>query len=336
MGIYNSDGGWLVTVVGANDAPVGLYAPDGSYRVTTDVGLGVYAPNGSLRINDTTTAYTAYNANGALNGQLLGSVFYPSYQNNLFVDAALTLFNRMTVEPDLTRKRHINTLISSLQTAGIWDKLDVFYVMAAHDSQAARLNWKSSSFTLTPVASPVFTANQGYAGNGSTSYLDTGYNAVTAGGVYALNSAHQSIWSRTNSQETAGLSLGARSTATTNQVTMLLRNVSDLGVSRTNQDSNSTGVSVTDSRGFFIGSRLISTSQQFFRNGVQLSSFSVSTAIPNFSMFIGGVNQGGALAGANASARQHSICSFGSGLTPTESLNFYNAVNTYMAAIGAA
>lgn len=332
MGIYSSDGGWLVTVVGENDLPIGLYAPDGSYRVTTTVGLGLYAPNGALRINDTTTGYTAYNANGALNGQLLGSVFYPAYQNKLFADESLTLFARMAVEPSLARKRAIDGLITSLKSAGIWAKLDAFYSMAAHDQQAANLNWKSTSFTLLPTNSPVFTTDRGYTGGGST-FLNTQCVLSTAT-QYQLNSAHLALWSRTNVGIATALSIGARTTSTTNQAALFIRGATDLGHARMNQDVNPAGGAVTDSRGFFVGSRQASGSQTLYRNGTVVhTAANVSTAKPAFAAYILGTNTGGAFSAG--STRQYSIASIGAGLDATETLAYYNAINTYITAIGA-
>jgi hypothetical protein len=38
------------------------------------------------------------------------------------------------------RNAVIDTFIKALVSGGVWDKLDVLYVFAAHDSQAALLN----------------------------------------------------------------------------------------------------------------------------------------------------------------------------------------------------
>jgi hypothetical protein len=64
---------------------------------------------------------------------------------------ATALIARMTIAPNARRKRAIDTLIGALKTAGVWTKLDTFYVMAAHDAASARLNWISTSFNLTAV-----------------------------------------------------------------------------------------------------------------------------------------------------------------------------------------
>ena len=66
-------------------------------------------------------------------------------------------------------------LVKDLKTAGVWDKLDVFYVFATDgDSDYATLNYASpSNFQLLKVNSPTFTTNQGFAGDASSAKLTT-------------------------------------------------------------------------------------------------------------------------------------------------------------------
>lgn len=99
--------------------------------------------------------------------------------------------------PSASQQTLQNTLVTDLKTAGVWDKLDLFYVFATDgDSDYATLNWKApSSHQATKVNSPTFTANSGFAGDGSSSYLDTNYNPATSGTNYTLNDASISIWS---------------------------------------------------------------------------------------------------------------------------------------------
>lgn len=81
-------------------------------------------------------------------------------------------------------------LIADLKTAGVWDKLDLFYVFATDgDSDYATLNWKApSSFQLTKTNSPTFTTNEGFAQSG-TAYLDSGYDLSTDGTNYTQDDA---------------------------------------------------------------------------------------------------------------------------------------------------
>lgn len=107
------------------------------------------------------------------------------------------LLARMSVQPTTTRTGQINALVKALKTAGVWAKLDCLYLLAAHDAQAARLNWKSSNYDLTLINSPVFTLDRGYQGDGTTSRLGSGFNPVTAGGLFSLNNASLFHWSLT-------------------------------------------------------------------------------------------------------------------------------------------
>jgi hypothetical protein len=119
---------------------------------------------------------------------------------------AQALFAQISSQPDATRKGVINTLIGSMKSASIWTKFDFLYVLAAHDSQTAGLNWiNPGTSTLTPTNSPTFTADRGYQGNGSNAYLATGIgqNATVQAtqnsrswvlGVETLGTAGASNW----------------------------------------------------------------------------------------------------------------------------------------------
>lgn len=122
------------------------------------------------------------------------SVFDTDYQAVLDRSTALGY-----TAPSAAQQTLQNTLVEDLKTAGVWDKLDVFYVFATDgDSDFATLNWKApSSHQVTKVNSPTFTADGGFTGNGSSSYLNTNYNPETSGTNYTLNDASISVWSNT-------------------------------------------------------------------------------------------------------------------------------------------
>jgi len=92
--------------------------------------------------------------------------------------------------PSATQQTLQNTLVEDLKTAGVWDKLDVFYCFATDgDSDYATLNWKApSSFQATKTNSPTFTANEGFAQSG-TAYLETGFVLDTNGTNYTQDDA---------------------------------------------------------------------------------------------------------------------------------------------------
>ena len=91
-----------------------------------------------------------------------------------------------------------NTFLAALKTSGVWNKLDVFYCFAQDGSKEfATLNWKSPSDNqATLVNSPTWTSNQGFTGNGTSSYIDTNYQASGTGN-YTLNNASRYAYVRT-------------------------------------------------------------------------------------------------------------------------------------------
>ena len=77
-----------------------------------------------------------------------------------------------------------NQLVVDLKAGGIWSKLDTFAVFATDgDSDFALIDWKRLS-DYTAVNSPTFTADEGFQGNGTSSYIDSNYNASTSGVNY--------------------------------------------------------------------------------------------------------------------------------------------------------
>lgn len=84
-----------------------------------------------------------------------------------------------------------NTLLTSLKSTGVWAKLDVFYVFAQDGGSAfGTLNWKNPNANQsTLVNAPTFVSNQGFTGNGTSSYIDTNFNPATQGVQYTQNNA---------------------------------------------------------------------------------------------------------------------------------------------------
>ena len=82
-----------------------------------------------------------------------------------------------------------NELLISLKLNGIWAKLDTFAIFANDgSSNFGLIDWKRLTL-YTAVNSPTFTTNQGFNGNGTSSYIDTNFNPATSGTNYLLNDA---------------------------------------------------------------------------------------------------------------------------------------------------
>lgn len=245
-----------------------------------------------------------------------------------FLPESLALFARFTTPPTLTRMVLINTLIGSLVTAGVWSKLDAFYMLAAADAQSSLLNWVSTSYNLTAVNSPALVVDQGYTGDGATSYLDTNFNPTTAvGAKFVQDSAHNAIWSRTNLNNAGASSndAGALNSQIARQAA-----VSGNALGRAN-----TGSGILIGAGAYPGhicwSRTAAAVWEGYAQGIDSGGGTdASAAMTNANMRL--LSYNGAAFGVNQIAAAH----MGSGLTAAEVLAAKAALLTYLQAIGAA
>jgi len=238
----------------------------------------------------------------------------------------------MTGTPTDLRKGYIARCIGALYAGGVWAKTDVLWMLAAHDAQAARLNWITpASFTLSEVNSPTFTTDRGYAGDGSTSYLDTGWDAATNGVSYTQNSAHAGVYARTDGNGNVNLGTGTNTNAT-----ILIQAKVNGSSSRVRVNATSAGGSTPTGQ---------NGTMPLHRMGVRRAS--ATDIIP---VLDGADGTSISFASTTLSATdlnfgRYNLTSFGSGQTAaghvggaldaTEGLAFYNALHDYMVAVGA-
>ena len=222
-----------------------------------------------------------------------------------------------------------DSLVKDLKTAGVWDKLDVFYVFATDgDSDFATLNWKApSSFQSTKVNSPTFTSNSGFTGDGSSSYLDLNYNP--SANKINLDLNNNSIGVYQTNPSAVGVMISAFDSGSSffelnndNGNTRIISfNMSTLG------DVPSVGANSQD--GLWVSTRNNSSDYSIYRNDLNIASPPrPSIAIPNVNTRI--------LARSNNSfygAGEISMGFVGSYLDSTNVSDFYNAWNSYFTSL---
>ncbi|TPL98327.1 SGNH/GDSL hydrolase family protein [Mesorhizobium sp. B2-3-10] len=300
----------------------------------------------ALDVGSVLGTYAAANAAGYMNDTLhpssagytlIAQMFYNALRAVVtynYDSAATALFARMTAPPTLAQRNRINTLITSLKTAGVWGKLDCLYVMAAPNAQAANLNWISPNFTLTPVNSPVFTANQGYYGDGASSYLKTGFNPAVGTNNYTLNSASFGVWINVSSTASATLTDIGQFDGSNGSLLRAFSASSFVG-SRLNSASTATTTptTVTDAKGMTSASRLANGSYTTYRDGSPLAAQSVaSSAIASVEFVLGALNTNGTI--TQYTQRPMSATVIGGGLTGTEVAARDAALATYRTSVG--
>lgn len=240
---------------------------------------------------------------------------------------SLALIARMSVTPNKTRQTIIDRAVKGLKAAGVWSKLDALWMMAAHDPQAARLNWIGSSFNLQAVNSPSFLANRGYMSDGSSSYLNTQFNPATATSPkFTQNSAHLGSFCVTSTNAGFDIGIGtARLAAGSAIATCAAR------MNSTTQPSAPNGGSAV---GHTVADRANSATMTLTKDGVQVGSgAAVSAAVGSATFFVLGYNTGATA--ALFTTRRVGCVHVGGSLTESERQAMADVLTTYMAAIGA-
>ncbi len=209
-------------------------------------------------------------------------------------------------------------------------EFDRLYIHGLSNSIAARTSFVNPDSTIaTEVNAPTFTANRGYQGNGTTSYLNTNFNPSTQGVKYTQSSASLFVYSRTNVAANY-IDIGAIDAS--NKSFIAPKNADVFSYYPTNLSTSigSPQATPADSLGLY-QTRLLSGVLNFYKQGVAIGSLAMTpVAIPTVPFYL--------LAGDNTntpvlfSARQISVSGMGSGLI--KQLNFYNAVQALGTSIG--
>lgn len=224
-----------------------------------------------------------------------------------------------------------NAYVLALKAAGIWALLDVLYVFATNgDSNFATLNWKAPTlFKCAKVNSPTFTANQGFTGNGTTSYLSTGWVPSVNGVNYVLNDASFGLWINTEQAAGNDIVCGCDNGVTADY--LICERLADGQPQSVINSALSQTAPVSTSLGFWGVNRTAAAVTGIFKNGVLLAAgVPLSSARTNREIFIGGRNNSGVF--GNGTTKQFSNFWAGASLNGLELAN-YNAWNTYFTSL---
>ena len=247
------------------------------------------------------------------------------------VSALITRMTATGTAPDAAHAAAINTLILALKAAGAWSLLDVLQIYTAQTSGHALLNWVSTSFNATAVNSPTFTANQGYQGNGTTSYVNTGFG-TSAGSKFTQNSNFVFMWS--NSTGLTGKYSGALSGGW--QVVIGASTAATKFYASTNRSSAGADEWTSTDNASLIGVvRTGASSITGYSRGVNKGTASpASVALQSAPIFMGAYNNGGTPLNFNNTKVGVFMAGGGAGMDDTMALATYNALKAYMQAIG--
>ncbi len=183
------------------------------------------------------------------------------------VDALRSAFDN---DPGRKRMRAINSLVVGLDTIGAWSKYDFFYVLLAHEPQAARLNWKDpGSFVLTDHNLPVYEDNRCVKTDGVSSYIQSAYTPADDGVNWLQDDANITFVCLSVDTSVGTGTLGGTSGSGAIAARLLPRDNSDNKATRMNGSVNDTKSSLMSSktRGYFSLDRSSSAGYDYYAEG---------------------------------------------------------------------
>lgn len=256
----------------------------------------------------------------------LGNRFRLKLRGHRYNGLSVAYFAAMSVQPSFAGKQLINTLIQSLQDAGVLSITDHIYLNAVGTQQAALLDIMNPAGTAASIVIPgvltlTFVQGAGFMGatGASLPYIDTNQNR-NAQKYYTQNSAWIGGYSFSNVGGTGSALIGC---ATSGVARIIPRNTSDQFAFDINDNSN-LAVANTNGLGFFAANRSTSAARQGYIGNAQVAAdtrASVALASGNFTL----LRDGG-----TGSTRSIGYASFGGSRTAPQAALEANAVQTYM------
>jgi len=219
-----------------------------------------------------------------------------------------------------TEANAVNQLTIDMKAAGIWDSMKAVYPMVGASAAACAQNLKSSSFTGTFTSGWTF-ASTGATPNGTSAYMDTFFNSSINGN---LSDGFLGTYLRTNSVGTPSCDFGNYN-GSDSAITIYAR-FNNTQLTRWN-DINDTPLSTTDSRGFRFVSRTSSTVKKIGINSSITAVNTNSVALINSKIYLSCLSTNNSP--SQYSNRECAFACIGDGLTDTQVVNFYNAIQTF-------
>lgn len=227
---------------------------------------------------------------------------------------------------DPTQITAINYLVKQLVDNNLMSKFRVIYPMIGGDATKHRYNLvDTGAFQLTFIGGWTHGVN-GALPNGVNAYATTGFVASTI----AENNIHFSYYSRTNSQITNELVMGANSPG----FPALYLKIRDSGnqtlaVVGNTESNQPVAFGTLDSRGLFMGNFQSNTLRQLFKNKTLLNQTTVDIAIvkPALQMYLGSYNSNNTP--ITFTNKECAFASVGNGMSNIEQSLFYDIVQEY-------
>lgn len=237
--------------------------------------------------------------------------------------------------PSVSQRLKQNSFFINLQNicGECLSELDLLYVFATDgDRDFAKINWVSpGAFTPSESGTVTFPTNGGFNGNGTNSYLNTGYTPSTHGVNYLVNDACAFCYINNDISSNAKSDFGANSGGSDPGILLNARTAVNAHQFRINEPTAINRGSGVSSIGFYQIQKT-ATVAKLFKNGAQVGSDQTFTAtgVPNRFITIFANNNNGTI--QSFSNRQMGIFGLGASLSGKES-DLYTAWNSYFTSL---
>lgn len=249
----------------------------------------------------------------------------------LFIDAAGIT--------DGTQKTAINTLVTSLKTAGVWTKMLAVYPFVGGTANSHKFNLKdprdlNNSFRLRFNGGWNHTTT-GAQPNGTNAFAET--FLATRSWMDGLDSLHISFYSRTD-VTSDGCDIGSGQNPV--YFSSIYSKYNNAGTISTIASLSSDFAYIPNnnpSNAFYLVNRNNISQISLFRNSTKVSLTNLTRNYNSGMPFtISALNQGqGTIPNTSSySSRESAFASIGYGLTDAEALAFYNAIQAYQTTLG--
>lgn len=246
--------------------------------------------------------------------------------------AAAVVTNGGTVSAGRTAQ--VSSYVTALKASGSWALTDDYWMLVAENEAQALTSLKQRRLA-TAVAAPTFTTDRGYAFNGSTQYINTGFIPSTHAVAMTGSNMRLAAYERTNVGATT-YAAGTLDSGTQN-CRLIPRTAGNAVSGGLNSASATYVASITDSRGLTAVSRTDAPVFEVFRPaGLSAGTVvpgSSGTVLPSRALYIGAYNNAGTATAFRAATE--GFVSIGASLSAAQELAAYNALQSFMTAVGA-
>lgn len=302
--------------------------PTGSGVQDIFIGLGQYKTDNTGAASEMEFIVRGLRRSDALMDMLVRPATY-----GLLSPETRAIISAMPSEPVSTLTNAIEALVAGMKTAGIWDQLDAFYMLAAGSESLACINWRSPGlYTLVPTSSPTFTANSGYSSVNGVGYLSTLFNA------YQLSDSEgDEIWTAKLTQNSNTMFMYITDTGGIDDSYVMGTRRHTLGAfgatgrfyARNGPEAGVYVSGFSQTTALYATNRSTSTDVKFFRNGVLLGT-AAQTSVGPFNENVHILKRAGS---ADTCGNNIIRCAgFGGSLSDAQHATLYNLIKAYATA----